>query len=116
MAIQHAPRVGQSTGCLIDLLTDDDGLVVEVSGEVDLASSPYLRERLVEALRDYPPSVRIDLSQVGFFGSPGTGLLVMACKHVKRYGGSFSVTCGRTITRRAFEIEGLVDILNVSPE
>jgi len=113
MAIQDNPWTEQSSGCTVDLRTENDEIVVVLSGELDLAAAPYLRERLVDALKDNPPHVRVDVSKVEFLGSPSIGLLVTTCKRVKQYGGSFSVICGSTLTRQVLEIEGLVEFLNV---
>ena len=49
-----------------------------MGGELDPGAAPYLRERLVEAVKDGPGSVRIDLSEVTF---PTRWPLVLARVH-----------------------------------
>jgi anti-anti-sigma regulatory factor len=85
---RHDGRNGQGTGYDIELRAENDGVAVVPRGEFDGVGLTYLRERLVEALRDYPPCLRIDLTNVEALGPPGIGLLVLACKRVKRYGGA----------------------------
>ena len=88
-----------STHCVVELRTHDDGVVVAPGGAFDGVGLAYLRERLVEALKDYPPCLRIDLTEVHVLDAPGVGLLVMVSKRVRGYGGLFSMTCGHTKTR-----------------
>jgi anti-sigma B factor antagonist len=98
----------------IDLDATNAGVVVAAAGELDFVGARYLRERLVEAVKDEPAVVRIDLSGVSFLDSAAVGLLVSTKKRVSNYGGSFSVTCGALPqSRRVLEIMGLIEYLNV---
>jgi anti-anti-sigma regulatory factor len=98
--------------CRVQLFVDDDGLIVLPSGCFDDAALPYLRERLVEALADYPPFVCIDLTLVRCLGSSGIGLFESTRERVGRYDGVCSFTCGDSTMRRMFEDHGLVEVLH----
>jgi anti-sigma B factor antagonist len=87
--------------------------LVELAGELDLATAPQLRECLVLPEVFDAPAVRVDLTNVTFFGSTGIGLLVAACKRARAAGASFSVTGGRGIARQVIEVSGLVDYFEV---
>jgi anti-sigma B factor antagonist len=52
--------------------------LVEVAGEVDLLTSPQLRDTVLAALAGQPPLVVIDLLAVSFFGSAGLAVLIDA--------------------------------------
>lgn len=97
----------------VDLHATNDGVVVAMGGELDPVAAPYLRERLVEAVKDGPGSVRIDLSEVTFLDSMAIGLLVSTRKRVGSYGGTFSMKCGHPPVRVVLEIMGLIEYLNV---
>ena len=59
-------------------------------------------------------AVRLDLNQVSFLDSVIIGLIVSACKRARAAGSSFSVVCAlEGIARRVFEIDGLVEYLQV---
>jgi anti-sigma B factor antagonist len=93
---------------------DDDGeTVIELTGEIDIAAAPSLREFLVLALGSGKPRVRVDLSRVGFLDSSGIGQLVLCCKQARNRGGSFSVACGASPVRRILEIEGLLEFFGI---
>jgi anti-anti-sigma factor len=89
-----------------------DGLVVSIGGELDVANAPYLRDRLVEAIQDYPPHVRLDLAGLRFIDSSAVGLLVAMKRRVNDYGGRFSVRCDPQ-GRLALGRRGLLDYLGV---
>ncbi|MGW6357103.1 STAS domain-containing protein [Streptomyces sp. NPDC055092] len=52
--------------------------VVRVSGEMDIATSPALRQQVHEAVADGRHSLVLDLSQVLFCDSSGVGVLIAA--------------------------------------
>ena len=109
MAIEDQP------GCAVDLHSMNDGVLVAISGELDVVAAPYVRERLVHAVRDDPGTVRIDLSEVSFLDSTAVGLLVSAKRGVSAYGGTFSVKCRHPPVRLVLETTGLIKYLNVDP-
>jgi anti-anti-sigma factor len=52
--------------------------VVRVSGEMDIATSPALRQQVHDAVADGRHSLVLDLSQVLFCDSSGVGVLIAA--------------------------------------
>ncbi|MWA05585.1 anti-sigma factor antagonist [Actinomadura sp. LD22] len=56
--------------------------LIALSGELDIASTPSLRERLHAALIDTGPYVVIDLSGVAFCDASGLALLIDARRRV----------------------------------
>ena len=89
-----------------------DGVLVAIAGELDVASVRFLRASLLEAVRESPSNVRVDLSDVHFLDSTIVGLLVTIKRNVNGYGGTFSVQCGPQ-SLLALGIRGLLDYLNV---
>jgi anti-sigma B factor antagonist len=100
----------------VDVQKTDEGAFVAIGGELDSVASPYLRERLVEAVENEPAMVTIDLSAVRFLDSVAVGLLVTTRRRVAHYGGSFSVKSGRPLARQILETTGLIEYLNVDSE
>lgn len=54
--------------------------LLEICGEVDLATAPTLRDRLRDVIDESPAAVVIDLDQVPFLDSTGLGVLIAAYK------------------------------------
>jgi anti-sigma B factor antagonist len=67
--------------------------VLRVGGEIDLYTSPQLRERLLEAVAtvETSPFVALDLTGVTFVDSSGLGVIVGGLKHVRERGGDLLV-------------------------
>ena len=87
--------------------------VVELAGELDLATAAILNEALLLLELDGGIGLEIDLRGLTFLGSTGIGVLVVACKRLRASGGRFSVSCDHGFIRRTLEIAGLVDYLDV---
>jgi anti-sigma B factor antagonist len=63
---------------LIDAELDAPGLVLNVAGELDLATAPRLRERLKRALDAGADGIVVDLTGVTFIDSVSLATLVAA--------------------------------------
>ena len=102
------------TGMPLDLDVDErDGhTVVLVRGEVDLATSPQLRDCLAGIVGDRI-SVVVDLDNVGFIDSTGIGVLVGGVKRARSSGGELSLVCNQRRILKVLEITGLTQIFSV---
>ena len=85
----------------------DGTLVVDVAGEVDVYTSPKLRERLVGLVNDGATDIVVNLEGVDFIDSTGLGVLVGVLKRIRARGGSLSLVCDREGLLRVFTITGL---------
>ena len=77
--------------------------VLEVGGEVDMYSSPTLRERIAELLDSGESVLVVDLSGTSFLDSTGLGALVAGLNHAKQVDGwlSFAIAAAAiTCTRK----------------
>ncbi len=105
---------------------DHDGWrVLRLAGEVDVATAPRLRDRLVQLVTEGPPQVVVDLSGVTFIDSMGLGALVSGLKRARAHdgdlrlaGASDHVAKVLSITRldQAFVVgDSVADVLAGSP-
>jgi anti-sigma B factor antagonist len=98
---------------ILDVREDrtDGAQVLELSGELDAASAPALRERLAEvATRSGGPLV-IDLTSLMFIDSTGLSVLLNARRRLTRRGRDFGVVCPTGHVRRILEVTKLLDTL-----
>jgi anti-sigma B factor antagonist len=79
---------------------------VTVAGEVDIATVPWLRERLSALAAAGVPLVA-DLDQVSFIDASGLGALAWAARQAAAQGVSLYVVCAQPQTRRLFQVTGL---------
>lgn len=94
----------------VEVTTVGNHDVVTVSGEVDIASAPVLRETLLSVLAEGPHQLVIDLDQVTFLDSTGIGVLVAAFRRATEAGGSMGVVCHSKRSLRVLEITGLTKV------
>ena len=81
--------------------------VVTVHGEIDVATSPALRERLIDLVNDGATRLVLDLEAVDFLDSTGLGTIVSLLKRVRTHGGDLRLVCTEARIRRLFQITGL---------
>ena len=85
---------------------------VAVCGEVDLATAPVLRDRLLGVLGDQGPTmVSVDLAGVSFLDCTGINALIAARNAAARTGRQMRVTQPQPIVRRVLDLTGLLDVL-----
>ena len=63
-------------------------MVVTVTGDIDMHSSPALREQLISHINNKVPILLVDFNQVSYIDSSGIATFVEALKHMKTYSGS----------------------------
>ena len=88
-------------------------LVVDVGGEIDVSTSPKLRERLVALVSGGAYRLVVDLEDVEFIDSTGLGVLVGVLKRTRARGGSMSLVCSQDGLLRVFRITGLERVFSI---
>jgi anti-sigma B factor antagonist len=94
---------------------EGDVCVVTVSGEVDVYTSPTLRQSLHRPEVDGATLVIVVLDDVGFIDSSGLGVLVGALRRVREAGGDLRVVCAKDSTVKVFKITGLDRVFPIFP-
>jgi len=106
-----ATRESQPSGQLTVLMRHElEAALVLITGEVDLMTAPRLEAVLDETLRTNARDIVIDLTETTFVDSAGIHILVQAQQRASRH---VVVICGLGPVRRALELLGLVEPLNV---
>lgn len=89
--------------------------VLEVGGEVDMYSSPTLRERIAELLDGDDKALVVDLSGTSFLDSTGLGALVAGLNHARQVGGQMPIVCSSDRILKLFRITGLDGVFTIFP-
>jgi anti-sigma B factor antagonist len=81
--------------------------VLAVSGEIDIATAPGLREKLHSLLAEGRLQLIVDLDEVTFLDSTALGVLVGVLKRARTEGGEVRIVCNQPRVRKVFEITRL---------
>jgi anti-sigma B factor antagonist len=88
--------------------------VARVSGELDILSSPALREELTE-LSQGDRSVILDLEGLSFMDSTGLSVIIAALKRLRERGLELVLARPQPSVRRTMEICGLDRVVTICP-
>jgi anti-anti-sigma factor len=84
-----------------------DHTVVELRGELDIANSDDLRERLSAIRGSHGVLLVLDLSGLEFMDSHGLSVIVNCYKAAVEAGGDLVLAAPRPVVRRTLEVTGL---------
>ena len=87
-------------------------VVVVVRGDVDIATSAELRNRLSDAVDTFHKVVA-DLGEVGFLDSTGLGVLVALHARAVALGGTFVIARPQKIVRNALRLVQVDTVIDV---
>jgi anti-sigma B factor antagonist len=88
-------------------------LRVAVSGEVDVATAPALREHLNGAIDRSSGEVIVDLLAVTFIDSTALGVLIGAQERCKEHGTDLRIVLKEARIVKVFEITGLTGLFSI---
>ena len=100
----------------LDVTNCDGWSVVAVTGELELATAPRLRQQVVSLIGGGRAQLVIDLSGVDFIDSVGLGVVVGALKRCRTHGGDLMVAGAVPRVRALFEITRLDEIIDLHPD
>lgn len=97
----------------LDASERGDWTVLHVGGEIDVATAPMLRERLLRLVADGRNHLVVDLEAVDFIDSTGLGVLIGALKRVRINDGDLRLVCSDQRVRKIFDITGLDKVFQI---
>ncbi len=89
--------------------------VFELSGSLDIATSPTVRASLLEASARGDHRLIVDLTNVEFLDSTGLGALIGAQRRAREFGGELRLVVKEGQIVRLLRITGLLKIFAVFP-
>lgn len=100
----------------VDVAGNGDCSVVNVAGELDIATAPQLVEALGQATSAKGGKVVVNLLETSFIDSTGLTTLFRAHKEAEEHnGGNFAIVCGpdNIEVRRVMELMGFDQVFTV---
>ncbi len=82
-----------------------------MSGELDLHTSPALRERVAVLLEAGTTKLAIDLEHVGFMDSSSLGIMVMALKRIRENDGELALVGANGSPLKVFALTGIDQLM-----
>ncbi len=89
--------------------------VLDVGGEIDVATSPELHELLSGLIESGPGLLIVNLTDVSFIDSTGLGVLVGAVRELRAGGGDLRLVVTQPHIIKLLELTGLDEVFSVLP-
>ncbi|MCG3196231.1 MAG: STAS domain-containing protein [Candidatus Omnitrophica bacterium] len=95
-------------------MRDQDGAtIVEVMGELDVATATELTDYLSGLLKKFPRKVVLDLTGVGYMASSGLAMLVASLKKSREMRVPFGICGISPVVRHSIEVAALDEVLPI---
>jgi len=98
----------------VETRTPQDGVaVIGLTGEVDVYTSPRLKQEIVDLLNQGQTKIVVDTTKVEYLDSTGLGVLIGGLKRARERDGDLRLICDSPRILRIFEITGLTKIFDI---
>ena len=87
--------------------------LIEVQGELDVYTSPKLKEAIADVVDNAKTNLVIDLNNVRYIDSTGLGVLIGTLKKIRENGSQMMLVCNVSQILSVFSITGLSKILTI---
>jgi anti-sigma B factor antagonist len=87
--------------------------VVDLNGEIDVYTSPRVKETISELIDQGHYDLIINLENVRYIDSTGLGVLIGGLKRVREHSGTVNLVCTNPQIKKIFDITGLVKIFGI---
>lgn len=98
----------------VEIHSEGRSTVVELTGELDLASSAALEEELIRVIESDVDQVIVDLRQLEFMDSTGLSTLVKAHQRAEESGRRFALVRGSQQVQRLLSLTGVAERLELA--
>jgi anti-anti-sigma factor len=91
-------------------------VVIALPGEIDVTTSPRVREALLTAVSGRPSVLIADMTATTFCDSSGMGAIVYAYRQAVEVGTDLRVVIAHPAARRVFELQGADRVIGIYPD
>jgi anti-sigma B factor antagonist len=100
---------------MLSTSTTDPHVVVAVTGDVDVATAPQLREHLYRRIDEGTRSVVVDLTAVDFIDSVALGVLIGVLKRLRAVDGTIALVAPHERLLKVFRMTALDRVFVIRP-
>ncbi len=87
--------------------------VLRVTGEIDMATAPRLRQHVLSVTAGKPLGLVLNLDRVDFIDSTGLGVMVGAAKRMRVIDGGFRIVCAQEHLNKLFKLTRLDEVFDI---
>ncbi|HEU4355448.1 MAG TPA: STAS domain-containing protein [Actinomycetota bacterium] len=87
--------------------------IVEVSGELDLHTSPGLRDHVLHLIDGGDRRIALDLTKVGFMDSSSLGVLITCLKRMREHDGRLVLFGVQSTPMKVLQLTGLDRVFEI---
>jgi anti-sigma B factor antagonist len=111
-------NVTRGTELSIETRTQPGGVLLRLSGELDMATAPRLEREIANASDSQPQAIVLDLRELDFIDSTGLRTLITEHERSRQSGRTFALVRGSKQVHRLMSITRVSEHLQVvsSPE
>ena len=106
-------RVSAQEHLRVDARNEPDRVVLQLAGELDLASSPIFERALEDASLAAAPLLVLDLDGLKFVDSTGLRIILLAHEGARSRGQQFAITPGSPQVQRLLNITSVAEHMRV---
>lgn len=99
----------------VDVNSRDGAHVVTLSGEIDLQTSPQVREAVLDSLRQGGPVI-VDMGGIAYIDSSGVASLVEGFQVARRQGVAFVLAAVSPAAMRVLQLARLDKVFSFQPD
>ncbi|HEX3432749.1 MAG TPA: DUF6328 family protein [Solirubrobacteraceae bacterium] len=111
--VRYDLRVSAQEHLRIDARNEPDRVVLQLAGELDLASSPIFERALEDASLAAAPLLVLDLDGLKFVDSTGLRIILLAHEGARARGQQFAITPGSPQVQRLLNITSVAEHMRV---
>jgi anti-anti-sigma factor len=112
-ALRYDAGVGAQEHLRVDARRTDERVVLHLTGELDLASSPVFERALEDADVASAPLLVLDLDELKFVDSTGLRVILLAHEGSRARGQEFAITPGSPQVQRLLSITSVAEHMRV---
>ncbi len=98
------------------VVSDGDTTVIQLQGELDIATEHELSNAFSEALLAQPQAVTVDLRNLVFLDSTGLRALLRLRESCSQHGSTLQLVRGIPTVQRVFEVSGVAAHFAIADE
>lgn len=100
----------------IDIMEEQEGTFVKLTGEIDVFTAPKLKEKLLPLTKITGNKVQVNLENTTYLDSTGLGVFISAFKSSEQNNSELELIHLQDRVLRLFEVTGLHEIMNLKTE